>query len=141
MYDANTRGARIGILAANTLRCRIAPMFHDANVKGKFFSELSQGALCGPALFLNTYDLIRRICPPGTAWRQVPVVATGGITTVQTILDVMSAGASAVQLCAALDIHSYEYYTWLVNQLSELMKRCRMATMAKLQDTLHNERD
>lgn len=69
------------------------------------------------------------------------MVATGGITTVQTILDVMSAGAYAVQLCAALDIHSYEYYTWLVNQLSEVMKRCRIATMSKLQDTLHNERD
>lgn len=54
LHEANVNGARIGILAANTLRCRIAPMFHDANVKGKFFSELSQGVLCGPALFLNT---------------------------------------------------------------------------------------
>jgi hypothetical protein len=116
-------------------------MFHDANVKGKFFSELSQGVLCGPALFLNTYDIVRRICQPGIAWQEVPVVATGGITTVQTILDVMSAGAYAVQLCAALDIHSYEYYTWLGNQISEVMKRCRITTMSKLQDTLHNERD
>jgi dihydroorotate dehydrogenase len=141
LYDANVSGARIGILVANTLRCRIAPMFHDANFKGRFFSELSQGVLCGPALFLNTYDMVRRICQPGIAWEGVPVVATGGITTVQTILDVMSAGARAVQLCAALDIHSYEYYIWLTNQLSEVMKRSRITSMSKLQDTLHKERD
>ena len=141
LQEANLKGARLGILAANTLRCRIAPMFHEENARGRFYSELSQGILCGPALFLNTYDLVRRICQPGIAWQEVPVVATGGITTVQTILDVMSAGAYAVQLCAALDIHSYEYYSWLVNQLSEVMKRCRIMTMSKLQNTLHEERD
>ena len=120
-------------------------MFHNiGGENSRFFSELSEGVLHGPALFPDTYDLIRRICEAGTAWRQVPVVASGGIVTVQSILDILTAGAFAVQLCTALDPaleNSYEYYIWLQNQLSDLMEDCGVANFDALITTFHGERD
>jgi hypothetical protein len=88
LKETNADGMRVGIIAANSQRCRVAPMFHENTHRGDFFGELAEGVLCGPALFFDTYDLIRRICQPGTAWKEVPIVASGGITTVQTILDI-----------------------------------------------------
>ncbi|MDA1353769.1 MAG: nitronate monooxygenase [bacterium] len=61
------------------------------------------GGLSGPALFNRTLELTGLIAPLG-----VPVIATGGITTPDDVMAVLSAGASLVGMATVLVTNPYQ---------------------------------
>ncbi|MHC4090936.1 MAG: beta/alpha barrel domain-containing protein [Planctomycetota bacterium] len=105
-----------GVIIANSLRLTVAPSRADDN------AELAGGVVVGEHLFLDTYDTIRRIKdllgpdPP-----QPPIVASGGIVDVGGVVDVIAAGAGAVQLCSMLDLHGVHVLALLRQQLAEIV--------------------
>jgi hypothetical protein len=106
-----------GLLVANTKKIRVPP----SRVGAKVPSELARGVVFGDYLFLATFNLIRQLGELKDAGEHIPpIVATGGVTDIGAVVDVMAAGASAVQLCTALDLRGVQVIDWFREQLSRL---------------------
>ncbi len=108
-------GERAGLLLANSKRLRVPPSRLDARDP----TERTQGVVVGDHLFLDVYNMIRSLRQQG-ARPQPRLVASGGLSDVGSVVDALAAGASAVQLCTALDARSPQVVTWLRNQLRSL---------------------
>src|ERR1041385_1488460 len=149
----NRSGGRIGLIVANSLRQVVAPMFHDGpgrqllrdaqvnvdRARKELFPELTGGVLVGPLLFLQTYDMIRQITSALGDQHDLPIVASGGALTIRSILDLLSGGASAVQLCTALELNKPPYYLWLRRKLDEVLAKSNVNSFASLLDQLHHQ--
>ena len=105
------------LVVANSLRT-VVPRSRAESV-----AELSSGVIVGEYLFLDTYDAIRLLHQPEADPPSGPrLIAGGGIIDVADVLDIMAAGAEAVQLCTALDRRAVQTLFVLRAQLSELCK-------------------
>ncbi len=84
-------------------------------------NELSSGVIVGEHLFLDTYDTIRMIHQQATSdSSRSRLIASGGIIDVADVLDIMAAGAEAVQLCTAFDRRGVRTLSVLRSQLKDL---------------------
>ena len=86
------------IIVANSLRIRVPP-----SRLAKATTELVNGVVVGEHLFLSTYNAVRTLTLARSSHQVPPIVAAGGILDLGAAIDVMAAGANAVQLCSALD--------------------------------------
>lgn len=102
-----------GIIVANSLRARVPPSRLTKNSR-----ELATGVIMGEHLFLDTYNAIRDLSTTPALQPTPPIVASGGIMDLGCTIDVMAAGADAVQLCSALDVRSLAVIDLLREQLS-----------------------
>ena len=93
--------AQGGIIIANSLKTVVPPSRSSLPT----LSELKDGVIVGEHLFLNTYNAIRALTKNKQAGHTIPpIVASGGVVDIGGVLDVLAVGASAIQLCTALDI-------------------------------------
>ena len=89
-----------GIIIANSMKLRVPP----SRTPSTRLSELSRGVVVGEYLLFDTYNSIAMLTHPSTAEdRLPPIVASGGVVDIGGVVDVLAAGACAVQLCTALD--------------------------------------
>jgi len=103
-------GASAGVIVANSKRVIVPP----SRTSGNDIRELSSGVLVGEHLFLDTYNTIRtlkRQCE--NMGFELAVIASGGIMDIGATIDVMAAGAAAVQLCTVLDVRKPPYLSVL----------------------------
>jgi hypothetical protein len=102
-----------GIIVANSLRSRVPPSRTDGQ------NELSGGVIVGEHLFLETYDTIRRFRETFTSLP--PTIASGGLVDIGGVVDCLTAGADAVQICSILDVHrGVHALTMIRRQLEEI---------------------
>lgn len=93
--------AQGAVIIANSLKTVVPPSRSSLPT----LSELKDGVIVGEHLFLNTYNAIRALTKNKQAGHTIPpIVASGGVVDIGGVMDVLAAGASAVQLCTALDI-------------------------------------
>ena len=107
-------GAGAGLIVANSKRIEVPPSRVDEQQP----KERTSGVVTGEWLFLETYDMIRSIrrkCPT------LPVVASGGVADIAGVVDLLAAGANAVQLCTILDRQGPQAVSWLREQLRQLL--------------------
>lgn len=106
--------AHAGMVVANSLRIRVPPSRTPSET-----GELQSGVVVGEHLYLDTYDTIREFMLTPIA-RVLPTVASGGLDDVGGIVDMVAAGARAVQLCSALDRRGLQVLALLRWQLEEI---------------------
>lgn len=107
--------APAAIIVANSLRTRIPPSRLQSTT-----SELVNGVVVGEHLFLSTYNAIRKLSLARSSHTIPPIVAAGGIFDLGAVIDVMAAGAEAVQLCSVFDAASPGVLGELRSQLESL---------------------
>jgi dihydroorotate dehydrogenase len=106
--------AKGAILIANSLRIRVPP----SRTSPKTLEELQRGVVIGEHLFLDTYDLIRLLSARRSEGEKVPpIIASGGIIDIGGVVDILAAGAVAVQLCTALDLQGPHFLSLIKTQL------------------------
>ena len=100
---------RNSVILANSLRTFV-PRSFDKNS-----DSLESGVVTGDHLFMSTYNAICQLDQKylGNGF----IVASGGVSNIPTSLDVFVAGASAVQLCTALDDRGVNFLKLLRQQL------------------------
>jgi hypothetical protein len=90
-----------GIIVANSLRQTVPP----SRVETSSPEEYSSGVIVGEHLFMETYDFIRKLKLMSESGASIPrIVATGGVIDMPGMIDLLSVGANAVQLCTAFDV-------------------------------------
>lgn len=104
-----------GLIVANTLKARVPP----SRVPQHDPAELNQGVIFGEHLFLDTYNALRDISEAGMP--APPLIASGGIIDIGSVVDAFAAGAEAVQLCSALDLRTVRVVETLREELSALV--------------------
>lgn len=66
--------------------------------------DRSEGVVMGDHLFIDTFTCVTRLSRlNGTSQSEPRMVATGGVTGIGAVIDILAAGADAVQLCSFLD--------------------------------------
>jgi len=110
---ATVAGAGAGIIVANSQKMRVPPSRLQANAR-----ELFKGVVVGEHLFLDTYNAIRELRPKTQASPPLSIVASGGVMDLGSTIDVIAAGANAVQLCSALDVRGAAILELLREQLA-----------------------
>jgi dihydroorotate dehydrogenase len=111
------RYPRVGIIVANTKKYVV-----PSSATG-LSSELEGGILAGSALFDETYKIIKEIkniVPP-----EIPIIATGGLDKIESLIDIFKIGAMAVQICTAFQLHGFSYYKTIIRQLNFIQKQFR----------------
>lgn len=107
--------SNVGVIVANSLRTRVPPSRAGSD---RDLSELINGVIVGEHLYLDTYSTVRALALARQAGASVPpLVASGGVVDVGGVVDLVAAGASAVQLCSALDIRGPSVLPLLRQQL------------------------
>jgi dihydroorotate dehydrogenase len=110
------RGRSVGLVVANTRKLAVPADLVIGLQKRQHQGELTGGILAGEALYLETYNLLRQL------WRgyrndlianRIPIIAAGGVTTLASTIEVLRAGATAVQMCTAFDTYGPSYYSRL----------------------------
>lgn len=134
LIELLSAGRRIGLVIANTPRLRVPPTaLSSKSDKGPKRAmkpiELSDGVLCGEDLFLGTYNLIREIRLSRILPETIPIVASGGILSLGDVVDILFAGAVAIQMCTAFEEKKFQYYAWIIGQLDRLLQMTRCASM------------
>lgn len=113
-------GNTAAIIISNSLRIRVPPSSGPSSRPE--LAELNSGVVVGEHLFLDTYDTIRSLSRRRLEQKPVPaIIASGGIIDVGGVVDVLAAGASAVQLCSALDQRGVHVLPLLRLQLAHLI--------------------
>jgi len=106
----------IALIVANSRR---APVPLSRSRQSGKPDTLNQGVLVGDLLFLETYDLFRRL---GTH-RHIPaLVATGGVMDIGSVIDLAAARAVAFQLASAIDAYGHQVLTLLRYQLETVLE-------------------
>ena len=106
------------LLTANTGKLCVPP----SRLRSDEPLPLDSGVVFGEYLLLQTFTAIRKLDREKRINSQPvpPIIATGGIVDVGAVVDVLAAGADAVQLCSALDLRGVEMVHVLRNQLQSL---------------------
>ncbi len=107
------------LIVANTLRARVPP----SRVPQLRASELNKGVVFGEHLFLDTYNALRNLRELATeqGLPVPPLVASGGIIDIGSVVDAVAAGADAVQLCSAIDLRTVRVLETMREELSSLV--------------------
>ncbi len=109
--------AKGGLIVANSRKAVVPPSRSSLPT----LAELTQGVIVGEHLFLDTYNAIRCLTKDNEAETTIPpIVASGGIVDIGGALDILAVGASAVQLCSALDISGPQVLPLLREQLTTI---------------------
>jgi len=129
---ATINEAKAGLIVANSRRIRVPP----SRTTGT--KELATGVVVGEYLFLETYHMVQTL---DTARQEGapthPIVASGGISDIGGFVDLITAGAKAVQLCTILDISGVQVVPWLREQLEIL---CRdFGSFARFSDEIRSD--
>ena len=75
----------------------------------------------GEHLFLDTYDLVRLLTAQRSEGKKIPpVIASGGVVDIGGVIDILAAGANAIQLCSAFDLRGVHMLPLLRKQLSRI---------------------
>jgi len=122
---------QLGLIVANTRKSQIPADLSADYHKGHFPGELSGGILAGEYLYIDTYNLVQGVFKE-PALAGVPIIATGGITTVSKLVEVIHAGAVAVQVYSALKAYGFSYYEELRENLDSLLQRSGLRSYADL---------
>ncbi len=108
------------VIVANSKKVIVPPSRSSEN-KINNVSELDSGVVVGEYLLLDTYEAIRTLSRQcHREGFELPIVASGGILDVGATVDVMAAGAVAVQLCTALDVRKPAILPVIRKQLEEV---------------------
>jgi hypothetical protein len=131
ILDQAQRSRKVGLIIANTRQTRVpADLIHEQQ-KAAYPGELAGGVLAGEQLYIETYSLIRNFV---AAFRQhltgIPIIATGGITTLSSFLEMVYAGAPAAQLFTAFRVYRIDYYKSLVRDLTALIENAQFPSYA-----------
>lgn len=106
-----------GMIVANSKKVRVPPSRSGA----RDLSELSRGVVMGDYLLMSTFTALRELLEARETDKcEVPLVASGGVTDIGATIDVLVAGAGAVQLCSALDLRTANFLEWMREQLISL---------------------
>lgn len=121
---------RVGIILANTKKWIIPSSSSGLAV------ELSGGIMAGSKLFEETYNIIKRVntCVP----KSIPIVATGGINSIQSAIDMFKIGAKAIQLCTVLQLRGLYYYDYLSEGFRNIQRQMRVKSFNGLLKKLQN---
>jgi dihydroorotate dehydrogenase len=116
--------SRTGIILANTKKWVIP------SSSSGLATELEGGIIAGQELFKETYNIVRSVIPfiPDT----MPIIATGGIDTVWSIVDMLKTGVKVVQLCTAFQLRGLNYYNHLTKSLNNIQKQLRADSYGQL---------
>lgn len=122
---ATIRTAGAGLVVANSKRSIVPPsrLVNPKNILNKVQpEELDSGVLVGEYLFLETYNMIKKLsAAPKAGASDLPIVASGGVSEISGFIDLIAAGADAVQLCTFLDVKGVQAVHWLREQLTSLI--------------------
>ena len=124
---------KAGLLVANSLKLDI-PVFIFSGKE----ESLRGGVMCGEHLFDSTISFIeglKNYCEASS----VPLVATGGMITMEQILTAMRAGAHAVQLCTIFEYNGLHHYNTLCWDLQNRIELKGLSTFTEFRKRLHIE--
>ena len=125
------KGRQLGLIVANTRKSKIPADLSADYHKSDFPGELSGGILAGEYLYIETYNLVQSVFSE-PALAGVPLVATGGITAVSKLVELIHAGAVAVQVYSALKAYGFSYYEELRENLDLLLERSGLGSYTEL---------
>lgn len=130
---ARSRTQQIGLIVANTRKQRV-PNDLISNVKERRErDDLSGGIVAGEHLYIETYNLVRSLTDHYPALcASVPIIATGGITTLSALLELMRAGAKAAQVYTALNAYGPDYLVSLCTDLTQLIHEGKFSSYERL---------
>jgi dihydroorotate dehydrogenase len=106
---------KTGIIIANTKKWTLPPSTSGLTL------ELKGGIVSGTSLFEETYNLVKGI--KQAIPKEVPIIATGGIDEIKSLIDIFRVGAKSVQICTAFHLRGFQYYSHLINQLNYIQKQ------------------
>ena len=110
----NAHGA--GLIVANSKKCLVPPSL----TRGQEPNELD-GVVVGEHLFLDTYNMIGSLKRNYNFDGTFPAVAaSGGISNIGQIIDIMAVGADAIQLCTIFDLMGPQVLLWFREQFKML---------------------
>ncbi|MCC6545314.1 MAG: hypothetical protein IT392_12590 [Nitrospirae bacterium] len=118
------------LLLLNTKKCIVPPSRQEDNKKFR-----DHGVIFGDHLFLDTFNVLMRLTTlRQRGWTMPRLLATGGITDIGAVVDVMAAGAEAVQLCSALDYRRIFVLEILRRQLRQLIKEADVKNLEEFKN-------
>ncbi|MCB8978723.1 MAG: nitronate monooxygenase [Ardenticatenaceae bacterium] len=120
-----------GLIVANTAKHIIPPTMAGSSY------ALENGILAGSKLFEKTYQLVKVIYPIAKKMR-IPIIATGGISNYKRVLDILAAGASAIQLCSVFQVNGLTYYSRLRERLIGIIHENKLQNYMNFMTNLHN---
>jgi dihydroorotate dehydrogenase len=125
------------LLVANTKRA-IMPPSRQPNARKLY----DRGVIYGEQLFLDTFNAISTLSALRARGVKVPkLVATGGMTDIGAIIDVIGAGAEAVQICSVLDYRKTSAIDVLRRQMRKLIADSGLESYEKFKADLHSTDD
>lgn len=122
-------GQKIGLIIANSHRFFIPP--NPDRVTQNIYSVDSKqmfGALSGTILLPETLTLIRQIA----MHCNLPIIASGGITNGYHVLVAAFLGASAVQVCTALNLRRGNAYNDIHDELIEYLDKFHIPSFQEI---------
>ena len=131
IHREREKGRQLGVVIANTRKTKISADLTANYHKGEFPGDLSGGIVAGEYLYIETYNLVQSISSE-PALAGVPIIATGGITTISNLVELIHAGAKAVQIYSALIAYSVSYYEELRDSLATLLQRSNLDSYTDL---------
>lgn len=132
---------QIGIIIANTRRQRVPnDLISNANQR-RDVDELRDGILAGEHLYIETYNLIRNMALnyQRLASVDVPIIATGGITTLSSFIEILRAGAKAAQIYTGLHAYGIDYFSSLCDDLAKLVNDATFTSFQQLLAAVQRE--
>jgi Dihydroorotate dehydrogenase len=116
-------GRKIGLIIANTRKLRIPANLVCDSEKEECGVEQSGGILAGEHLYIETYNIIRELNHYYySELHGIPLVATGGIVNLAAFVEVVHAGAKAVQILTGFESYGLKYYSHLREDLEQLIR-------------------
>jgi dihydroorotate dehydrogenase len=110
----------IPIVIANSKRFILPPSKTSAK---ESLREYNDGVVIGEYLFLETFNWVKRFKLMKNKGTKVPpIIASGGLTDIRSIIDIIAAGAEAVQLCTAFDRHGVHFLDTLREELEYVIE-------------------
>jgi len=116
--------AKTGVILANTKKWIIPSSSSGLAI------ELKGGIVAGHELFQETYNIVKSVEP--IIPDNIPIIATGGIDTIHSVIDIFKAGARIVQLCTAFQLRGLNYYKHLVKELNSIQRQLRVKSFDEL---------
>lgn len=113
------------VIVANTKKAVVPPSRQPDKINLR-----TRGVVCGEQLFLDSFNGVRTLDRLRKEGARIPmIIATGGITDIGAVVDLLAAGAEAVQLCSALDYRKASVIDIFRRQLRHLIAKANASCL------------
>lgn len=125
------------VIVANTKKAVVPPSRQPDKTRLR-----DRGVVFGEQLFLDTFNGVRALhLLRENGWAIPTIIATGGITDIGAVIDLLATGADAVQLCSILDYRKLSAIDILRRQLQALMADANVYDLEEFKRHLRNNGD